>query len=59
VTQAFAKLMDSVQPMTVLAQKIGVRRSPFEREPRAATPAGGTSSAPTPSVPPPAPPRSS
>jgi hypothetical protein len=63
VTQAFAKLMESVQPMNALAQKIGVRRSPFEREPRAggppAAPSGATPAAPTPPAPPPTPPRSS
>jgi len=31
VTQAFAKLMDSVQPMNQIAQKLGVKRSPFDR----------------------------
>ncbi|MGH7393644.1 MAG: hypothetical protein ACREM3_29945 [Candidatus Rokuibacteriota bacterium] len=31
VTQAFSKLMDSVQPINQIAQKLGVKRSPFER----------------------------
>lgn len=35
VVQAFAKLMDSVQPMNQIARKLGVKRSPFEREPKA------------------------
>lgn len=35
VTQAFLKLMDSVQPISQIAQKLGVKRSPFERTPAA------------------------
>lgn len=35
VTQAFSKLMDSVQPINQLAQKLGVKRSPFDRSPGA------------------------
>jgi hypothetical protein len=33
------RLMDSVQPINQIAQKLGVRRSPFERDPKAPTPA--------------------
>jgi len=39
VAQALSRLMDSVQPMSQIAQKLGVRRSPFERDPRSSSPA--------------------
>jgi predicted nuclease with TOPRIM domain len=32
------RLMDSVQPISQIAQKLGVRRSPFERDPKAPAP---------------------
>jgi predicted nucleic acid-binding Zn-ribbon protein len=38
VAQALARLMDSVQPINQIAQKLGVRRSPFDRDPRPASP---------------------
>jgi FtsZ-binding cell division protein ZapB len=63
VTQAFAKLLDSVQPINQIAQKWGVRRSPFERNPGAGAPPPASPSGPAagtaPSVPPPTPSRSS
>lgn len=34
VAQAFSKVMDSVQPMNQIAQKLGMKKSPFEREPK-------------------------
>lgn len=37
------RLMDSVQPVSQIAQKLGARRSPFERDPKA--PAPGTPTA--------------
>lgn len=59
VTQAFAKLIESVQPINLIAQKLGVRRSPFEREskPAGAPPAspGGPAAPPPPTPPPPTP----
>ncbi|HEV8640575.1 MAG TPA: hypothetical protein VGV13_05705 [Methylomirabilota bacterium] len=59
VTQAFGRLMESVQPINQLVQKLGVRRSPFERDPRAApaspTPSTTAPSATTPPGPAPAP----
>ena len=39
VGQAPGRLMDSVQPINQLAHRLGLRRSPFEREPR--EPRGG------------------
>lgn|SRR2546425_8692995 len=64
VTQAFAKLLDSVQPINQLAQKMGLRRSPFERDPRAGGPTPASPGAPAagttaPSAPPPTPSRAS
>ena len=41
------RLMDSVQPISQIAQKLGVRRSPFERDPKAPAPAAPPG-APTP-----------
>jgi predicted nucleic acid-binding Zn-ribbon protein len=38
VAQALVRLMDSVQPINQIAQKLGVRRSPFERDPRSPSP---------------------
>jgi len=32
------RLMDSVQPINQIVQKLGVRRSPFERDPKAPAP---------------------
>lgn len=52
VTHAFGRLMESVQPISQLVQKLGVRRSPFERDPRAAAAAP----APGPAAPSTAPP---
>lgn len=34
IAQSFAKLMETVQPMNQIAQKLGLKKSPFEREPR-------------------------
>lgn len=42
-----SRLMDSVQPINQIAQKLGVRRSPFERDPKAPAPAAPAGS-PTP-----------
>ncbi|MGH7323561.1 MAG: hypothetical protein ACREJ9_02805 [Candidatus Rokuibacteriota bacterium] len=39
VTQALSRLMDSVQPINQIAQRLGLRRSPFEREAKPASPA--------------------
>lgn len=63
VTQALGRLMDSVQPINQLAQRLGVRRSPFDREARPASsapppttaPAPAPSTAPAPTAPTPAP----
>lgn len=57
IAQALAKLMESVQPFNQIAQKLGVKRSPFERDPKAgASPAGAPGAppagTPTPSGPP-------
>ena len=48
IAQAFGKLVDSVQPINQIAQRLGVRKSPFERTP---APPGATA----PQTPPPAP----
>jgi uncharacterized coiled-coil DUF342 family protein len=37
IAQAFSKLMESAQPMNQIAQKLGLRKSPFERDPRQVT----------------------
>ncbi|OLC17123.1 MAG: hypothetical protein AUH29_03155 [Candidatus Rokubacteria bacterium 13_1_40CM_69_27] len=53
VTQAFSRLMESVQPINQLVQKLGVRRSPFERDPRgSATPPAPGTTAPSGGTPP-------
>ncbi len=49
VTQAFTRMMDSVQPMNQLVQKLGARKSPFERA-SAAAPTPAAAGAPAPSV---------
>jgi hypothetical protein len=46
VTQAFAKLVDTVQPINQIAQKLGVRRSPFDRDPRPPAPGAPPASRP-------------
>lgn len=38
IAQSFAKLMETVQPMNQIAQKLGLKKSPFEREPRTGSP---------------------
>lgn len=42
VAAVLNRLMDSVQPISQIAQKLGVRRSPFERDPKVPTPAAPT-----------------
>jgi chromosome segregation ATPase len=42
------RLMDSVQPINQIAQKLGVRRSPFERDPKASAAAPAPTGSPTP-----------
>ncbi|MGH7309323.1 MAG: hypothetical protein ACREK6_11570 [Candidatus Rokuibacteriota bacterium] len=42
------RLMDSVQPINQIAQKLGVRRSPFERDPKAPAAAPAAAASPTP-----------
>jgi hypothetical protein len=49
VTQAFTKLMDTVQPMNQIAQKLGVRKSPFDRSGPSAPAAAPAAPAPKPS----------
>jgi predicted nuclease with TOPRIM domain len=39
IGQALTRVMDSVQPINQIAQKLGVRRSPFEGGPKGPTPA--------------------
>jgi len=39
IGQALTRVMDSVQPINQIAQKLGVRRSPFEGGPKAPAPA--------------------
>ena len=46
IGQALNRLMDSVQPINQIAQKLGVRRSPFESGPKA--PSAAPAPAPTP-----------
>jgi len=48
VGQALARLMDSVQPISQIAQRFGPRRSPFEREQRAGADPRAPSPAPAP-----------
>jgi TolA-binding protein len=59
IGQALSRVMDSVQPINQIAQKFGVRRSPFEGGPKPAAPGAPTtpSAAPaaTPGPPPPRP----
>lgn len=51
IGQALTRLMDSVQPINQIAQKLGVRPSPFQGGPKPPTPASAT----PPSAPAPAP----
>jgi predicted nuclease with TOPRIM domain len=46
--QALTRLMDSVAPINQIAQKLGLRRSPFEREPKGPTPAPAPAPGPAP-----------
>lgn len=47
--QALTRIMDSVQPINQIAQKLGMRRSPFEGGPKAPTAAApGPAPAPSP-----------
>src|SRR5262245_28819680 len=51
IGQALGRVMDSVQPINQIAQKLGVRRSPFEGGPKPPAPAAP----PAPPVPAPGP----
>jgi hypothetical protein len=57
IGQALTRVMDSVQPINQIAQKLGVRRSPFEGGPKPAAPGAPATQAPaaTPGPPPPRP----
>src|SRR5262245_51198312 len=46
IGQALSRVMDSVQPISQIAQKLGVRRSPFEGGPKAPAPAAAPPPAP-------------
>src|SRR5262245_21106161 len=46
IGQALTRVMDSVQPINQIAQKLGVRRSPFEGGPKAPAPAPAPPPAP-------------
>jgi hypothetical protein len=48
IGQALNRLMDSVQPINQIAQKLGVRRSPFEGGPKAPSPAPAPAPGPAP-----------
>jgi len=48
IGQALTRVMDSVQPINQIAQKLGVRRSPFEGGPKAPAPATTPPSTSTP-----------
>jgi hypothetical protein len=51
IGQALTRVMDSVQPINQIAQKLGVRRSPFEGGPKAPTPAAPPAAPPAPPAP--------